>query len=180
VTTTSLPVVKDGIAQFFGGSTYDTEARAYRGSGPLQSYGLSTVRKHQPKRMPDVDYVMGQSAGRGMGAVMIVELPLDTETRQAKPAYAGRKRVLYQVVLHVFHFGWQPHAEDAQEDAEDLIEAIKDLMHSDITLGGIPGLYQSGESRTGIRTRIFPSDISEEKVATYLTITFDAEVEIVA
>jgi hypothetical protein len=176
VTNTSRQIVRNGIAQFFGGSTYDTEARAYR-PGPLLAYGLSTVRAYQPKRMPDSDYTSGQAAGRGMGAVMIVELPADTESRDAKPAVRGMKRITYLSVLHFFHMAWQPHAEDAEQDVDLLIEQVKQLVRGDVTLGGI--CFQAGESRMGIRVRIFPSWQEEERTVTAFDVTFEAEVEII-
>ena len=118
---TSRSIVRVGIAQAFGGTTYDTEARAYRGAIPAHLFnaGLSTVRAYRSKRIPDKDYVMSQQAGRGMGAYMIVELPQDTEIRRAAPAgsptttASGKKRITYQVVLHVFHLAHEQYAEDA-------------------------------------------------------------------
>jgi len=179
LTNTSRQIVRTGIAKFFGGTTYDTEARAYRGSGPLQQYGLSTVRPYQPKRMADEDYVFGQNAGRGMGAVMVVEMPAEQERRDAKPAYAGKKRITYTVVLHVYHLAWQNHSEDAEQDVDLLLEQVKALLRSDITLGGVVNL-QAGESRMGIRTRVLPPIVVEkEKTASAFDVTFEAEVEIV-
>jgi len=77
VPVTSRSIVRTGIAQFFGGTNYDSNFRCYRG-GPLLSSGLSTVRAYQPKREPDTDYVMGLNPGRGMGALMVLEM---AETR---------------------------------------------------------------------------------------------------
>lgn len=176
---TSRQIVRAGIAQFFGGSTYDNAARAYRGSGPLLGNGLSTVRAYQSKRVNDSDYVLGQAAGRGMGAYMIVELPADTERREALGGpTSGIKRIVYRTVLHVFHLAHKAYAEDAEQDVDLLAEAIKDLMHTDRTLGG--AVFQAGETPFGIQTEIFQSDMSEEITGTYFTITFEADVHIVA
>lgn len=181
---TSRQVVRTGIAQFFGGTSYDTEARAYRGNGPLQANGVSSVRAYQPKRISDVDYVKGQATGRGMGAYMIVELPGDVETRRTIPAVTGHKRVTYSVTLHVFHLAYQPHAEDAEADLDAVIEAVKDLIHTDPTLGANTfqtGVYQAGENNFGIRVRVFPSSLLKEEIlASYATVQFEAEVEIIA
>lgn len=138
------------------------------------------MRAYQPKRQSDTDYVINQAVGRGMGASMIVELPTDTEIRRAVPAGSGRKRITYTVNLHIFHLAYEDHAEDAEADVDALVEAVKDLIHSDVTLGDIPGLYQAGENALGIRTRIYPSADVKEKVSTYAQITFEAEVEIIA
>lgn len=179
MTATSRQIVRNGIAQYFGGIQYDQEARAYRGSGPLQQYGLSSVRAYQPKRMSDVDYVYGQAAGRGMGAAMVVELPNDEERRDAKPIITGRKRITYTVILHCFHLAYPTHAEDAAQDVDLLIEQIKGLLRADPSLNGVVNL-QAGENRARIKTRVYPSAvIDKEKIATAFDITFEAEVEIV-
>jgi hypothetical protein len=183
VATTSRPIVQTGIAQFFGGTTYDTEARAYRGNIPahLAAAGLSTVRAYQSKRVSDNDYVLNQAAGRGMGAYMIVEMPQDVEIRRALPAGTGRKRITYTVVLHIFHLAHMKHAEDAEADVAALLEEIKAQIRSDVTLGmKAQGLYQAGENPSGIRTRVLPSVQDKEVFGTMATVTFDAEVEIVS
>lgn len=136
------------------------------------------MRAYQPKRASDTDYVLEQAAGRGMGASMIVELPTDNEIRRAMPAGSGRKRITYTVTLHLFHLAYQDHAEDAEADVDALVEAVKDLIHGDVTLGGV--CYQAGESPFGIRTRIYPSTDVKEKLSTYAQITLEAEVEIIA
>lgn len=114
-----------------------------------------------------------------MGAYMAVEIPEDIEIRRALPAQTGRKRITYDVILHVYHLAHMPHAEDAEADVNGLIEAIKGQIHQDVTLGGI--CYQAGENSAGIRTRVSPSVTERKEVlGTYVRIFFDAEVEIVA
>lgn len=190
MTTTSRPIVRVGIAQYFGGPTYDQQERAYRGAIPpaLFAAGLSTVRAYQPKRLSDKDYVLSQAAGRGMGAYMIVEMPNDGEVRRAVGAAgpgtnyvaSGRKRITYSVILHVFHLAHIRHAEDAEADVDNLVEEIKSQIRADVSLGSIPGVYQAGENASGIRSRINPSTADKEVVATYATVSFDVEVEIVS
>jgi hypothetical protein len=188
-TVTSRPIVRAGIAQFFGGTTYDDKAKAYRGNIPaaLKAAGLSTVRAYRPKRLSDKDYVLGQATGRGMGAYLYVELPNDGEIRRALPAagpgtgyiLAGRKRITYSVVLHVFHLAHKAYAEDAEADVDNLLEEIKNRIRSDVSLGQI--CYAAGENNTGIRTRVYPSVTGEDEITgTYSTVTFDAEVEIIS
>lgn len=185
MTATSRTIVRTGIAEFFGGTQFDAKARAYRGAIPAALFGagLSTVRAYRPKRLNDADYVKGQAAGRGMGAYLYVELPRDTEIRRAIPAIgqAGRKRITYTVTLHVFHLAHQAYAEDAEADVDNLLEEIKSQIRSDVTLGSIPGVYQAGENVNGIRTQVFPSILGKDEItATYATVTFDAEAEIIS
>lgn len=185
--TTSRQIVRAGIAQFFGGVIYDTGARAYRGAipGHLSNAGLSTVRAYRPKRLSDKDYVLNQAAGRGMGAYMYVDMPGDQEIRRATPAVqagvqAGRKRITYQIILHVFHLAHQNYAEDAEADVDNLLEEIKSAIRGDVTLA-TAGVYQAGENAAGIRTRVFPSNTGTDEITgTYATVTFDAEVEIIS
>ncbi len=179
MTETSPVIVRKGIAQYFGGTVYDLEARAYRGAGPLLSSGLSTVRAYVPKRVSDKDYVLGQAAGRAMGAFMEVGMPSDVERREALGgATSGIKLIRYRTVLNVFHLARKSHAEDAQEDIDVLREAIKSHIRADRTLGGI--VFQAGESAFGIQTRVEPSIVHNEVTGTLFTVTFEADVHIVA
>ena len=190
-TQTSRTIVRTGIAQFFGGVIYDTGARAYRGAipGHLSNAGLSTVRAYKSKRINDNDYVLAQAAGRGMGAYMYVEMPDDTEIRRALNAAgpgtnyiaAGKKRITYRVILHVYHLAHKEYAEDAEADVDALLEEIKSQIRGDVTLGSVAGVYQAGENGAGIRTRVFPSNTGKDEItATYATVTFDVEVEIIS
>lgn len=176
--STSRQIVRTGIARFFGGTTYDTASRSYRGNGPLQANGLSTVRAYAPKRVSDRDYVIGQTAGRGMGAFMEVCMPSDREIRRAFPAGSGKKRITYQVILSVFHLAHQNYAEDAEADVDLLAEAVKGLIQGDVTLGGVA--YQAGESAAGIQVKIGPSQITKEITGTQFDVSLEAEVEITA
>lgn len=176
---TSRSIVRNGVAQFFGGTTYDSIFRAYR-DGPLSSYGLSTVRAYQPKRLPDPDYVYGQDQGRGMGAVMILEM---NETRDTAatigliPAtLGGQRKLVYPFQCHVFHMAHMDYAEDAEADIDALDQAIHEQLYSDPTLGGV--CYQAGMDSTGIRTLIDQPEIWNEITLTHFRVIFDAEVQI--
>jgi hypothetical protein len=186
MTATSREIVQNGVATFFGGPAFDNNSRSYRGSIPaaLATAGLSVVRAHQPKRVNDNDYVlttaMGgqQSPGRGMGAYMVVQIPDDIERKRTIPIIVGRKWQAYRVVLHVFHLAHKAYAEDAEADVNGVVEAIKDYMRADPTLGGI--CYQAGISPYGIRTKV-PQSTTEEKevTATHAEISFEVEVMII-
>ena len=180
---TSRTIVRTGIAQFFGGTTYDANFRCYRG-GPLLSSGLSTVRPYQPKRMPDTDYVMGQLPGRGMGAVMGLEMPRTRDTvatvgqLPGTPTQGGRRHIVYPVRCHVFHLAHQSYAEDAEQDVDNLDQAIHERIYSDPTLGQI--CYQAGIDSAGIDTIIDPSSRWKEMTLTHFEVRFDVEVQIIA
>jgi hypothetical protein len=182
---TSRSIVRTGICQFFGGTTYDTEARAYRGNGPLAQYGLATVRAFQPKKAADTDFTYGLPAGRGMGAYMIVYIHPTIELRDQKggalgggSVTSGRKIIRYTVTLQGFHLAYEGHSEDAGADVDNLIEAIHDLMRGDKTLGS--SVVQAGESHFGIRTATPPPVIKDQVTETGFTISFEADVLITA
>ena len=180
MTVTSRTIVRTGIAEFFGGTNYDQQFRCYRG-GPLLSSGLSTVRAYQGKRVPDQDYVMGQLPGRGMGALMVLEMPRTRDTvltlGTAPPTLNGQRHLVYPVRCHVFHLAHENYAEDAEEDVDNLDQAIHEHIYSDPTLGGI--CYQAGIDSAGIDTLIDPSERWNELTRTHFRVQFDVEVQIV-
>lgn len=122
-----------------------------------------------------------------MGAYMIVEMPSNDEIRRTGPAQgpgqtqpAGRKDVTYNVLLHTYHLASQPYAEDAEADVDALVEAVKGLIRSDVTLGSTPGVFQAGESRQGIKTMVAPTGVVQEHERTYIRFAFEAQVQIIA
>lgn len=182
MTVTSRSIVRTGIAQFFGGTTYVTEARAYRGNGPLASFGLSTVRAYQPKRMSDMDYVMGQAAGRGMGAAMVLQMADTRDNLLTGPQLpagigGGQRKLVYPVNAHFYHMAHMAYAEDAEADVDALDQAVHEHIYSDFTLGGI--CYQAGMSSAGIRTVIDESEVYKEITVTHFRVSFDAELQII-
>lgn len=164
--------VRSGIAEFFGGPTYDDVSRIYRPT-PLAASGLAGVRPYFGKRVPDSDYTFGLTAGRAMGGIIVVHLAQEQERRIALGgATGGVKRVPYAVTLHLYHLAQTQHAETAQADVDDLLDAIKDLIHGDRTLGGT--VTEAGESANGIITRMDLPVIDGERTESYAVIAFDA------
>lgn len=189
MTQVSRKLVRLAVAQFFGGTQYDQIGRCYRGNGPLLANGLSTVRPYQAKRIPDADYVMGQLPGRGMGAMMMLQMADDRDNMMNLPGMgltgqpgSVRRKLVYPVTCHVYHMAHEAYAEDAEADIDDLSQAIHQRIYSDFTLGttpqaGPPMIYQAGMDAPGIRTVIDPSGMWEEIVLTHFRVTFDAEVQ---
>ena len=180
MTATSRTIVRTGIATFFGGTTFDAFYRCYR-NGPLNSSGLSTVRPYQPKRLPDFDYVLGQAPGRGMGAVMILEMSRTRDTALTvgmKPVSSGgQRKLVYPIQCHLFHMAHENYAEDAEADVDALDQAIHEQIYSDPTLGGI--CYQAGMDSSGIETVMDQPEIWDEITLTHFRVIFNAEVQIV-
>ncbi|MEU0516641.1 hypothetical protein [Streptosporangium sp. NPDC006007] len=171
--------VRGGIARWLGG-TYTAAERCYQG-GPLQAYGLATVRSFFAKRVSDQEYTAGLAPGRSMGAVAVVHLGDSTERRIAVGgATDGWKHRFYAVTLHLYHLAQVPQAEDAQADLDELLEAIATLVHADRTLGGT--VTQAGESTSGIRFFLGQPEYTPppEYIRTYASVTFDADTYIQA
>lgn len=175
--------VRTGIASFFGAGIYNTTDRVWRG-GPLAGDGLGGVRAYFAKRVPDSDYTMGLTAGRGMGALMVVHLPQTQERRIALGGpTGGEKRVTFDTQLRIYHYARIPHTEDAQADFDALLEAIVDRVHADRTLGG--AVTEAGEGVTGfngglIKTRMDEPFVRDEQTESFALINFDATVYVQA
>jgi hypothetical protein len=130
--------------------------------------------------MNDMDYVIGQAAGRGMGAAMVIEMNETrdytlTLTQKINGTQGGQRHLVYPVQCHLFHMAHQPYAEDAEADVDLLAQAIQELIYGDFTLGGI--CYQAGIDSAGIRTLIDPSEEYKEITVTHFRVNFNAEVQ---
>ncbi|MGH3376337.1 MAG: hypothetical protein ACRDP6_16510 [Actinoallomurus sp.] len=165
--------VRQGIAAYFGGNTYDAVYRIWRPT-PLAANGLAGVRQFFPKRFSKDDYTFGYSPPRAMGGVMVVHIPLETEKRIALGGpTAGIKRLTYSVELWLYHQGQTPHAEDPQADFDGLIEAVVARIRADRTLGGI--VTEAGEGpNTGITKTASEPVRNNETTEQYGVIRFDA------
>jgi hypothetical protein len=185
---TTRSEVRAGVAAYLGGS-YVENIRGYQ-NGPLLSWGLGTVRAGWSARLNLNNFVAGMPAGRGMGAYMIVELGHEKETRRsiAGPPVTngsgqiiagGIKFIRYRVTLNVFHMAQTNYIEDAQADIDQLIEAIKQQIRYDRTLGGI--CTQAGEGRYGIQTREgVPMIDANNRAGTWFQMQFEILTQIIA
>ena len=136
--------IRTGIAEYFGGSTL-TAAGWYQPT-PLTAVGLAGVRAYYDDRIADNEYFTGLTDAR-TGAVMCVHLEDDSETRLE---IGGVLDAPYNVSLFLFLLTLTPSPEDAQADRDDLVQAIRDRLRADPTLGGL--VLQAGEGPAGIRT----------------------------
>ncbi|TDB86275.1 hypothetical protein E1264_18445 [Actinomadura sp. KC216] len=141
--------IRDGVARFFGGATYDSTARIYRPT-PLVASGLAGVRPYWTTRFQDQDYTATLADGRGMGGVMSIHIANDSERRIALGGPTGGfKSRPVALELWVWHMARTPATEDAQADLDDLLDAIVERIHTDRTLGG--AVVEAGESQRGIQ-----------------------------
>lgn len=163
--------IRTGIAEFFGGSTFDDVAQIYRPT-PLVAAGLAGVRAYWTTRFEDQDYYTTLADDRLMGAVMCVHLPQVSERRIASGGpTSGIKSNPATVELWIFHRAEVPNPETAQADLDDLIDAVLARFHGDRTLGG--AAVEAGAGGGGITTRtglpvVEPSvSVMQEAVITF-------------
>jgi hypothetical protein len=103
------------------------------------------VRPYFETRIEDFEYTDGLSPDRGRGALACVHIAEYTEKRLT---LGGFMDVPYEISLYLFHLSVRPPAEDAQQDLDDLIQAVIDRMRADPTLGG--AVTQAGETARGV------------------------------
>ncbi|MEU6347238.1 hypothetical protein ABZ883_40600 [Streptomyces sp. NPDC046977] len=139
----AIAAVLDGIACYFGGD-FDEPTRTYRTSAIP---GVGVVRRGAPKDDKAADYFNGMQAGARTGSVVLVFIPRQHEIRRALGGeHSGLKQVVYEVLLRVFLRSNTSYAEDAQDDAYALRDALVEWMRRDRTLGG--AVFQAGEHIT--------------------------------
>jgi hypothetical protein len=114
-----------------------------------------------------------------MGAYVVVQIPDDFDfprtLRGPLLSPVGRRQVNYRVILHVFHLAHKAYMEDAEQDVNNIVQALKDYLNTDPSLNGIG--FQAGQSRYGIRTRVPPSELADKEVtATHAEISFEVQV----
>ena len=176
----SVRSVRDGICRYFGGP-YDPPTRTYPSP---QIPNLSTVRRAFPKREDESEFYLGMEPGSGCGCVMVVWL-LDGHERRIAVAGPtdGRKQVWHAVQLHCFIRCRTPYAEDGQDYAYDLLDAVRDHIHADRTCGSggfEAGGFQVGEGEdSDFAWHMEQGNTSEDVTNIYLLISTDA-VEIIA
>jgi hypothetical protein len=157
--------IRRGIATYFGGPVV-TPDDWYR-SSPLADLGLAGVKAYYQSRFADHEY-FGDLDGARTGAIMCVHLDDDTEKRLA---IGGILDAPFNVYLYRFFLTLTPSQADAQADRDDLVDAVRDLIRADPTLGmGINSsapvrVLQAGEGERGI-TRSTPPPYFEPPART--------------
>lgn len=175
MTNPTRRAIRDGIAQFFGGTTLDPTFRLYRPT-PLGDEGLAGVFPYWAIRMEDRFFQETIVPDRRMGALMCVHLPNEQERRIAMGGpVGGIKSQKFAVDLCIYHRAQKYHPDEAQADLDDLIQAIRDRIHGDRTLGGT--VAEAGESERGITTQTgVPVGEPATRVEQDAVIQFDATV----
>lgn len=122
-------------------------------------YGVGKVYRARRKNIPGPAY--DTDATGGSGAVVIIHLTNDRETRKALGGVAGGKKTdVHSVTLEVRFKSLKPDAEEAQDDHDAVMDGIVAAIRADRTLGcgydpatNQPSgpIWQAGEGSAGIR-----------------------------
>jgi hypothetical protein len=87
---------------------------------------LNQIFAAHPKR---INFQANANAGQLTRAAGLVYISDETETRIANGgAYDGWKRLDYTVQFQVFTHSMQPHAQDAMDDFDAIIDAVKQKL----------------------------------------------------
>lgn len=99
--------------------------------------GLNTLYSAWPKRgVPWPDYIAGQPAGTQSGTVAVVHLARDDERRLAVGgSISGKKVIEYAVELQLMLRSTKAKAEDAVDDYDAVVDAVKARLRYDRSLG---------------------------------------------
>jgi hypothetical protein len=124
----------------------------YNFINPPQVEGINQVFTSLPKRINFQENALPSQQSR-VAAVIFIES--ETETRVALGGFngsdngihAGWKRIDYTVVIQLFQHSLARTAEDAMDDFDNVIDALKQRLRSDHTLGDPSGrlVWQGAE-----------------------------------
>lgn len=177
--------VRDSLGTYLVGP-YDSTRRAYLpstpGSPPIS--GLYLARRSWAKDDDQVDFTRNGPAGTKSGAMAVIQLAAGDERRVSVPIGVGRKRASFGVRLHVYVMSLEPYAEDAQDWAYALKDAVSSRIDADPTCasGGFEqGGFQIGEGgEPWLRWSLSEPQTSAEVTRLYLLIETEAHQYFVA
>lgn len=178
--------VRDGIGNYLVGA-YNATERAFlpavAGSPPVA--GLYVARRAWQKDDDRRDFTRDAAAGTRSGALMIVHVGDGEEKRVAVAGQAhGLKQVRHAVTLHCYIQSMEPYAEDAQDFAYALKDALFDRIRADPTCasGGFEaGGFQIGEGGDPwLRWTMPPPATSAEMTRIYLRVECEAHNYVIA
>jgi hypothetical protein len=167
--------ILDQICQFFGGP-YDSAQRIYHQSPQLVT-GVYTVKRAWWKQEDNTAYLLGASTGTRSGCALIVQIEDGTEERET-PGQPGIKKAAHAVSLHGYVRSTEAYAEDAQDFAYGIKDALIARIHADRTCGSggfEVGGFQVGEGGSPwIRWRVRQGRTTAELTKIYVGVYFEA------
>lgn len=179
----SAASVADQVARYLGGA-YDPTTHTYR-SPQIYPEGIvvGAVRRGRPKRLDIADYFLGR-LGTSVGSQIYIRLSGGREIRTGiGGSLYGEKQVRHDVMLNCLIRGDTAYAEDIQDGMYALLDAIRDYIHSDRTMGsgGIENNgFMVGESSPWLSWTMSDVVSTAEKNEALLRIMFPADEYIIA
>lgn len=128
----SRATVRTAIVDYFapGGTPWDTK--------------VGKVFRAHPKQILAAENYAG--AGDASGSVAVVVLEREREVRRALGgATSGKKQVFYTCRLDLFFRSVKPDGDDAMDDYDAVVDAVKAKLRADRNLGSPTVVFQAGE-----------------------------------
>ena len=119
----------------------------------ISAANISTLNQVFTSFPKQINYQVNATAGQKSRAAAVVFIGNETESRVALGgAHAGWKRIDYTVYLQVFHHSMWNNSEQAMDDFDTLIDAIKDRLRSDHRFGDENGtiVWQGAEPEISV------------------------------
>jgi len=169
--------VLDQLCQYFGGP-YDAALRIYH-QNPQVVPGIYTVKRAWWKQEDDAAYFLGAPTGTKNGCALVIQIEDGHEQRVAVAgATSGVKRVAHAVTLHGYIRSSEQYAEDAQDFAYGIRDALIARVRADRTCGSggfEAGAFQVGEGgEPWIRWRVRQGRTTAQLTKTYVGVQFEA------
>lgn len=140
---------------------------------------VGTVHRARPKLIPPTDFTI-ESELDNSGAVIVVHLPHDLETRTAAGGKtSGGKWDKSTVVLELL-FQSPVGAQQAQDDHDAFIDALMMRLRADRQLGAPSVIFQSGQDPTGYDLQLAEPITGAQTVIISAALTFSVWSYIVA
>jgi hypothetical protein len=113
---------------------------------PPAVVGLNRVYTSMPKRVEGPNFRDMQPAGTYSGAVAIINIESESETRRSIGGeHSGWKRVSYTVALDIYSHSIHRRSEDAMADFDTVIDGVKAHLRSNRRLEDYPQIFEAGE-----------------------------------
>ena len=133
---------------------------------------LNQVFTSFPKR---INFQVNTQPGQLSRSAVVIFIQSETESRIAiGGAHNGWKRVDYSIILQVYQHSLQRESQDAMQDFDTLVDAIKTRLRSDHNFGDPTGtLVWQGAEPIINATYGEPATVSEGATETYAELQFD-------
>ena len=142
---------------------------------PANVAGLSAIYRSRPNRIDPRVYNL--SAGFGSGAVMIIHMPNDDETRLTMgPTDAAQKFNKHDISIEVLFQSVKVDAMAAMDDLDALIDAFMVRFRADRTLGSTNNapIWEAGQDPVGIKVEFAPPKLGKQNFIQNGIIRFQA------